>query len=281
MITFLISIIIAYVLGSISCSILLAKYVKLPDPRDVGSGNAGTINMLRTAGRNKAILVLAGDALKGIIAVFIGRILGQQGFALGLVAFAAVVGHIYPIFFKFRGGKGVATAIGSILVLNFWVGIVAIILWAIVAAVLRYASVASLVATVVSPFLFLIFGHFGYFIPTLLIAALIVFKHWKNIERLREKTEPKIHLNNPTEVATSVDPTEKTEDTNMSSTEEDTTNVDVPPSNEDIDKTEDTDKTETEDTTNKNDNTEHEKENDKDDEHAKDDDHSKDDNKNF
>jgi glycerol-3-phosphate acyltransferase PlsY len=205
MITFLISIIIAYLLGSISCSILLAKYVKLPDPRDVGSGNAGTINVLRTAGKNKAITVLVGDALKGIIAVLIGRILGQQGIALGLVAFAAVIGHVYPVFFKFRGGKGVATALGSILLLNFWVGIIALIIWGIIAAVFRYASMASLAAIVVSPFLFLIFGYFGYFIPALLIAALIVWKHWANIQRLRNKTEPKIHLNNPTEVAQAVD----------------------------------------------------------------------------
>jgi acyl phosphate:glycerol-3-phosphate acyltransferase len=222
MITFLISIVIAYLLGSISCSILLAKYVKLPDPRDVGSGNAGTMNVLRTAGKNKAIVVLAGDALKGIIAVLIGRILGQQGFALGLVAFAAVVGHIYPVFFKFKGGKGVATALGSILLLNFWVGIIALIVWGIIAAVFRYASMASLASIVISPFLFLIFGYFSYFIPALLIAALIVWKHWANIQRLRNKTEPKIHLNNPTEVAQSVD----TEETgHVSKVQEQTTHM--------------------------------------------------------
>jgi glycerol-3-phosphate acyltransferase PlsY len=191
MITFLISIIIAYLLGSISCSILLSKFVKLPDPRNVGSGNAGTMNVLRTAGKNKAIAVLIGDVLKGIIAVLIGRILGQQGLALGLVAFAAVIGHIYPVFFKFKGGKGVATALGSILLLNFWVGIIAAIIWAIIAVVFRYASMA----------------YFAYFLPVLLIAALVVWKHWTNIQRLRDKTEPKIHLNNPTEVAEALDTT--------------------------------------------------------------------------
>ena len=101
MITFLMSIIIAYVLGSISCSILLAKFIKLPDPRETGSGNAGAANMMRLAGRNKAAVVLIGDLVKGLIAVLIGRILEQQGFFLGLVALAAVVGHIYPVFFKF------------------------------------------------------------------------------------------------------------------------------------------------------------------------------------
>jgi glycerol-3-phosphate acyltransferase PlsY len=250
MITFLISIIIAYLLGSVSCSILLAKHVKLPDPRDVGSGNAGTINMLRTAGKNKAMLVLAGDALKGIIAVLIGRIMGQQGFALGLVAFAAVVGHIYPVFFKFRGGKGVATALGSILLLNFWVGIIALIVWGIIAAIFRYASMASLAATVVSPFLFLIFGYFGYFIPVLLIAALVVWKHWINIERLRNKTEPKIHLNNPTEVAQSVDPVEKTEEVTPTKKEETPPKVDVPPTPHEHEDTshEDTESTKEKDT---------------------------------
>jgi glycerol-3-phosphate acyltransferase PlsY len=211
MITFLISIVIAYLLGSVSCSILLAKFVKMPDPRDVGSGNAGTINILRTAGKNKAIAVLIGDVAKGILAVLIGRILGQHGFALGLVAFAAVIGHIYPIFFKFKGGKGVATALGGILLLNFWVGIIAAIVWAIIAAVFRYASMASLASVVVSPFLFLIFGYFAYFIPALLIAALIVWKHWANVQRLRNKTEPKIRLNNPKEVAEAVDVAEEAE----------------------------------------------------------------------
>lgn len=249
MITFLISIIIAYLLGSVSCSILLAKYVKLPDPRDVGSGNAGTINMLRTAGKNKALLVLAGDALKGVIAVLVGRMLGQQGFALGLVAFAAVVGHVYPVFFKFKGGKGVATALGSILLLNFWVGIIALLIWGIIAAVFRYASMASLAAIVVSPFLLLIFGYLSYFIPVLLIAALVVWKHWANIERLRNKTEPKIHLNNPVEMAQSVDSVEKTEEVVTSTPpKEETTDVDVPKTHEhmDTDTQKDTESTEEE-----------------------------------
>lgn len=239
MITFLISIVIAYLLGSISCSILLAKFVKMPDPRNVGSGNAGTINILRTAGKNKAIAVLLGDIAKGILAVLIGRILGQHGFALGLVAFAAVVGHIYPIFFKFKGGKGVATALGSILLLNFWVGIIAAIVWAVIAAIFRYASMASLASVVVSPFLFLIFGYFAYFIPALLIAALVVWKHWANVQRLRNKTEPKIHLNNPTEVAEAVD-VERNVESHQDTTNSDQTETDIEttstPKEEDSDK---------------------------------------------
>jgi glycerol-3-phosphate acyltransferase PlsY len=205
MMTFLMSIIIAYLLGSISCSILLSRFVKLPDPRNVGSGNAGTMNILRTAGKNKAVTVLVVDVLKGIVAVFIARILGQQGFMLGLVALAAVAGHVYPVFFKFKGGKGVATALGSMLLLNFWVGIFAFIVWAVFAVIFRYASLSSLAAVTICPFLFLIFGYFAYFLPALLIFVLVAWKHWDNIQRLKDKTEPKIHLNNPTEVAAAVD----------------------------------------------------------------------------
>jgi len=206
MMTLLISIVIAYLLGSVSCSILLAKYVKLPDPRETGSGNAGAANVLRLAGRNKAAMVLIGDAVKGLIAVLIGRMLEQHGFFLGLVALAAVVGHIYPVFFKFKGGKGVATGIGSLLGLNPVVGIIAVIVWAIVIFVFRDASLASLIAIVIAPFLLLIFGYFGYFLPVLLITALVVWKHWGNIERLRNKTEPKVQFGSSADVAKSVEP---------------------------------------------------------------------------
>jgi len=234
MITFLMSIIIAYVLGSISCSILLAKFIKLPDPRETGSGNAGAANMMRLAGRNKAAVVLIGDLVKGLIAVLIGRILEQQGFFLGLVALAAVVGHIYPVFFKFKGGKGVATGIGSILALSPTVGIIAAIIWAIVIFVFRYASLASLIAIVLSPFLMLAISHNGflYFLPVLLMAALIVWKHWDNIGRLRNKTEPKVDFKNSAEVVSSVEPDIKVEETHQEETPQEETSTEEPSSEE-------------------------------------------------
>src|SRR5262245_44054620 len=100
----IISLIIAYLIGSLNSAILISKYLKLPDPRTTGSGNPGATNILRTIGKNQAIVVLLADALKGVIAVLIGRIFGVHDFMLGLVALAVVVGHIYPVFFKFQGG---------------------------------------------------------------------------------------------------------------------------------------------------------------------------------
>jgi glycerol-3-phosphate acyltransferase PlsY len=190
----IISIIIAYLLGSFSTSIILAKIMKLPDPRTQGSGSAGATNILRTMGRDKAILVLIGDVVKGLIAVLIGRIFGVHGVMLGFVALAAVIGHVFPLYFKFKGGKGVATAIGSIIMLNLWVGIVMIIAWILVAFFSRYASLASMIAVILAPICSLIFGSAHYAFPTLLIAILVIWKHMDNINRLRAGTENKIEL---------------------------------------------------------------------------------------
>src|ERR1700749_2516763 len=109
--------IIGYLLGSLQTSLLLLKLFKFPDPRAYGSGNTGATNVLRTAGKNKALMTLIGDLLKGFIAVLIAKLLGVTGFFLALTALAAVIGHIFPLFFQFKGGKGVATAIGALLLL--------------------------------------------------------------------------------------------------------------------------------------------------------------------
>lgn len=191
----IIAIVIAYLLGSINMSILLSKVMKFPDPRDQGSGSAGATNVLRTIGKNQAAVVLVGDALKGIIAVLIGRMLGAHGFLLAIVGLAAVVGHIFPVYFKFKGGKGVATALGSVLALTFWIGIVAIIVWAAVAYIFKYSSLASLCALGAATILFLVAGKFDYFIIMLFMTGLIVWKHQENIQRLRSGTENKIDFN--------------------------------------------------------------------------------------
>ncbi len=191
---FIISIILAYLIGSISCAILAAKYLKLPDPRTQGSGNAGATNLARLGGKQAAIYVLIGDALKGLIAVLIGRLFHVHGLGLGFVALAAVVGHVYPLYFKFKGGKGVATAIGGILALSFWGAVFLIATWIIVALIFRYASLASLVTAVAAPIYLLIGGRGAYFFPVLLITVLIIWKHWANIDRLRKGTESKIQF---------------------------------------------------------------------------------------
>jgi len=191
-VNFLISVIIAYLLGSVSCAVIVSKIMKLPDPRKEGSGNPGATNVFRLGGKKAAIYVLIGDALKGLIAVIIGRLFHVDGILLGFVALAAVIGHVFPIFFKFKGGKGVATSIGAILGLSFWVGIFLIATWIIVALIFRYASVAALITAIAAPIYMLIAGRGGFAFPVLLITILIIWKHWENINRLRKGTEGKI-----------------------------------------------------------------------------------------
>lgn len=190
----ILGVIIAYLLGSISCAILISKYLKLPDPRHEGSGNPGASNILRTAGKNKAVLVLAGDILKGLLAVLIARVIGVQGFMLGIVAVAAVAGHVFPLFFKFKGGKGVATMVGALIMLSFWTGLLVAAVWIAVAFIFRFASLASLIAAVCAPIFMLIFGSHLYAFPVLLITALVVWKHMGNIKRLMNGTEAKIQF---------------------------------------------------------------------------------------
>lgn len=192
----IIAIIIAYLLGSVNMGIMLSKVMKFPDPREQGSGSAGATNVLRTIGKNQAAAVMIGDILKGIIAVLIGRMLGAYGFVLAVVGLAAVVGHIFPIYFKFKGGKGVATALGCVLALTFWVGIIAFIVWIAVAYIFKYSSLASLCALLVATILFLVVGKFDYFIVMLIMTGLIVWRHQDNIQRLRSGTEHKINLKN-------------------------------------------------------------------------------------
>ncbi len=192
--TIAIGIILAYLIGSISTSILTAKIMKLEDPRTKGSGNAGATNMLRLAGKKAGAIVFAGDAVKGLVAVLIGRLLGVHAIGLALIAFAAVVGHVFPIYFNFKGGKGVATMIGALLGLSLWLGLATIGVWVVVALLSRYASLASLVAAVAAILFALLFSFHGYIIPLMFIAILVVWKHMENIERLRKGEESKINL---------------------------------------------------------------------------------------
>ena len=190
----LVTIIFAYLIGSISCAIIFSKIFKTPDPRTQGSGNAGATNVLRIGGKQQAAMVLAGDLLKGVIAVWVGHLFHLAGFKLGLVGFAAVVGHIFPLYFGFKGGKGVATAIGVTLALSFISGILMAAAWAAIAFTTRYSSLASLVAVILAPVFLLIFSFSGYFFPSVLIAALIIYKHKDNIAKLQSKTESRIEI---------------------------------------------------------------------------------------
>lgn len=183
---------IAYLIGSLSAALIVSKAMNFADPRESGSGNAGATNMLRLAGKKVAAMVLLGDMAKGLVAVLLADIAGLSSFSVGLVMIAVVLGHIFPVFFKFKGGKGVATALGAFISANFLVGIICIVIWVLVALAIRYASLASIIAVVSAPVLNLFFGSAGLFIPGIIIALIVIYKHLENIKRLVAGTENKL-----------------------------------------------------------------------------------------
>lgn len=187
-----IAIILAYLLGSVSCAIIVSKIGNLPDPRTQGSGNAGATNVLRIGGKKQAAIVLIGDLLKGLIAIWVGYVLHVSGMKLGFVGLAAVIGHIFPVYFGFKGGKGVATAVGVVFGLSLISGVLMAASWAAIAFTLRYSSLASLIAVILAPVFLVIFAKASYGIPDVCIALLIIWKHKENIVRLQNKTESKI-----------------------------------------------------------------------------------------
>ena len=163
---------IAYLCGSINFAIVLCKITGRPDPRSQGSGNPGATNVLRFGGKLLALAVIMGDALKGVLPVLLARAFHVHDSALSLVALAAVVGHMYPLFFRFQGGKGVATTLGVILALSWMVGLIVIATWIVIALLFRFSSLASLVAIVLLPLYLFCFsdqahGHHGcdYYCP--------------------------------------------------------------------------------------------------------------------
>ncbi len=167
--------------------------MRLPDPRTEGSGNPGASNVLRIANRNAALIVLIGDILKGMIAIAIAAIFGVHGLALGLVGIGAMLGHIFPVFFQFKGGKGVATTLGVLLALSFWVGVLSLLVWLLVALILRYASVASM-CMVIAAVIFTLFLTPKYLFAVLLMALIVIAMHHENITRLMQGKESKIEL---------------------------------------------------------------------------------------
>lgn len=192
MITVIICLVIAYLIGSLSSAIIVCKLLGLPDPRTQGSNNPGATNVLRIGGKMPALITLIGDMLKGFIPVLFATIAGVSGFMLGLIAIAALAGHIYPVFFKFQGGKGVATTLGALIALSPFIGIVAIAVWLVVAAIFRYSSLAALAAAVAAPIVALLLGKMAYFLPILAMTGILIWQHLDNIQRLRTGTESKI-----------------------------------------------------------------------------------------
>ncbi len=185
-------IILAYLIGSISSAILVCKGLGLGDPRKSGSGNPGATNVLRLAGKKTAALVLVCDVLKGTFAVIIAKVFGLTPLEVGFVTFAVVFGHMYPIFFKFQGGKGVATALGAFIGIFWLVGLLVIATWLIVAKIWKYSSLAALFAVVLAPAYAAVIVNVNYAYPLIAMALLIIYRHRGNIKRLRHGTEPKI-----------------------------------------------------------------------------------------
>ena len=194
MIKLIILLVIAYLLGSLNCAIIVSKLMGLPDPRTQGSGNPGTTNVLRAGGKTAAALTLIGDVLKGVIAVGLAMFFNIHGFWLGMIAVAVVLGHVFPVFFQFQGGKGVATGFGALLILMPILAIVAVITWLLVLVFSRYSSLAAIITTTLLPIYTILFGNFQYFVPMLIITALLLWRHWGNLQRLRAGTESKVNL---------------------------------------------------------------------------------------
>lgn len=182
---------IGYFLGSLSTAIIVSRWFGMPDPRNYGSGNPGASNILRSGRKDAAAITLAGDALKGLIAVLLTRCLHMSDGVIAFTAIAVVIGHMYPYFFNFKGGKGVATAFGVILGMSLWTGILSFVIWLIVAKKYKQSSLAALIAAICSPFIFFIINahHPKWGWALLFISILIWYRHRDNIRRLRSGKE--------------------------------------------------------------------------------------------
>ncbi len=190
---FLIIIVIAYLLGAIPFGLVITKAAGLKDIRQIGSGNIGATNVLRTGRKDLAAATLLLDSGKGAMAVGLAAAFtGGSQFAMAIAGAMAFLGHCFPIYLKFNGGKGVATFLGTLLALNFAVGAVACVIWAGVAGIFRYSSLAALVAAAIAPFLFLMNVQMAFFLGASAMAAIIFYRHKANILRLLDGTESKI-----------------------------------------------------------------------------------------
>jgi len=184
-------IIAAYLVGSISSAILLCKLLKLPDPRTVGSNNPGATNVLRISNKYTAATVLIFDVLKGTIPVWGGYFLGLEPMNLGLIAVAACLGHMFPIFFNFQGGKAVATALGVLLPIGLDLAGLLILTWLSIIYFTRYSSLAAITTVALAPlYIWLLKPLYVY--PVIMLSVLIIFRHKSNIWRLLKGNESKV-----------------------------------------------------------------------------------------
>ncbi len=193
MITAIIAIIIAYLIGSLSTAIIACKLTGLPDPRGEGSGNPGATNVLRFGGKKIAVVVLLGDLIKGLLPVLVVSLMEASPLVIALTGAAAFLGHLYPVFFGFKGGKGVATALGVILAISWLAGLTVLGVWLLVALTLRYSSLAALSASVAAPLIVWLYRpDIELLIMMIGMSILLVYRHQSNIQNLRQGKENKI-----------------------------------------------------------------------------------------
>ena len=209
MAAYIIVAIVAYLLGSISFSVIISKKMSGFDVREKGSGNAGSTNVLRTVGKKAAIITLICDVLKGVIAILIAFLVGKMvsgldnALLIQLAGVFVILGHTFPVFFRFRGGKGVATALGVLLMTNWQVGLICLVFALILIALTRMVSVGSIAAAILFPVLVLFidqnyivstsgWDNWSYFIYSVIVALLVIFNHRENLKRLFSGTESTI-----------------------------------------------------------------------------------------
>ena len=186
----LVWIVAAYLIGSISFGIIFSKLFGLPDPRTVGSGNIGATNIARSGKKLPAILTLLGDAFKGWLPVWLALQTDMLMWVVAAVGLAVFFGHLYPIYHKFKGGKGVATALGVMLAISGWLALACLFTWAVVFAISRISSLSAIVAAALSPvFAWILLPYKNYVLMVLVMAIMLVWRHRSNIQKLLAGTE--------------------------------------------------------------------------------------------
>ena len=203
MVAYIVVAILSYLIGSINFSIIISKKVAGFDVREKGSGNAGTTNMLRTVGKKAALITLVCDILKGVISILLALLIGKiakeanNSILVQIAGILVIIGHTFPIFFKFKGGKGVATAVVVLLTTNWQIGLICLIFGLVLIALTRMVSLGSITAAILFPILVLFIKtnyivEGNYFIYSLIIAVMVVFNHRENVKRLLSGTENKL-----------------------------------------------------------------------------------------
>ncbi len=190
-------VIAAYLVGSVSFALVFSKIFGLADPRTYGSGNPGATNVLRSGNKFAALLTLLGDAAKGWFVVWVAFHIGSDfqldETGIALVCVAVFLGHLFPVFARFKGGKGVATALGVLLGISPWLGLLVLATWLCVAVLTRYSSLSALISAILAPIYYgLLYGFNLYFLAIVIMSAFLISRHWKNIGNLLSGKESKI-----------------------------------------------------------------------------------------